>query len=314
MAAPMSTITQMIQMKHRSSTSLIKPIFFAMTPLILSGCSSLWSIDEEAPPPPPIKAVRQLQIPADLRVMRPALSPYTAALVAAQPTVTPPASNTPAAVPAPLTEPAPVTKTAEPLLFAPYFPTKVETKYPETWDTQPQYPFPWVMGASPSRVNEETVLGSGDRMMGRLFARVSYEKLIPVAGEPMLDMQAKPEVIPPEPEQGKAGFLSKLKKTVMGESKAPKAPKAPEPPAPVMLLPRSVVCEGATCLDAARDALMFDAKIKGWELLLSRRVSLHQSFQFRKNDRITLVEVHSDGKKTLDIEYGLLPTQNAVAR
>ncbi len=271
----------------------------------------MWLIDEDAPPPPPLKEVRQLKIPADLHAVRPALNPYTAAIVAAQPA--PPAqANVPATlgvIATPVLPAAATPKAVEPRLFAPYYPTEAETKYPEKWETQPQYPFPWIMGATPSRVNEETVLGSGDRMMGRLFARVSYEKLIPVTGEPMLEMPVKPVVMPPAPEQENSSFLSKIKKTIMGESSPPSAPAAT-----AKAVQKFVVCEAATCLDAARDALMADAKMKGWELLLSRRVSLHQSFQFRKNDRITLIEIDSDGKKVLDIEYGLLPTQNTITR
>ena len=85
-------------------------------------------------------------------------------------------------------------------------------------------------------------------------------------------------------------------------------------PAPVVTK-RMIQCDGgATCLDVARDELVEDAKAKGWEMLLSRRVSLHNSFQFKRGQRVVWIELNSNGKRDLDIEYTLLPVQNKVQR
>jgi hypothetical protein len=85
--------------------------------------------------------------------------------------------------------------------------------------------------------------------------------------------------------------------------------------APPASLKKSLQCEGgATCLDSARDALVEDAKAKGWVMLLSRRVSLHNSFQFSRGERVIWIELNSNGKRDLDIEYTLLPIQSTTPR
>jgi hypothetical protein len=279
---------------------------------MLSACSSLWSIDEDAPPPPPIREVRQLKIPADLSVVRPAANPYTAAILATQ-TAPAQANGSAVATLAKLPESSAVVATKpidakpakESLLFAPYFPSEPENKLPQKWETKPSYGFPWINGAEPNRVNQETLLGSGDRMTGRVFAIVNYDKNIPLQQEykPVAtESVGKQDAVIPKNE----GIYSKVKRTLFGADKKPEVIAKPEPYKPAQ---QFVQCDGATCLDAARNALVADAKIKNWEILLNRRVSLHQSFQFRKNDRIVLVEITSDGKKKIDVEYGLLPAQ-----
>ena len=310
--------------------------------VFLFGCASLWDINEDVPPPPPIREVRVLNIPSGLSATRPAANPDTAAIAATQKAVAttpnlvpvatanvaPPSRATPIPVdPVKPAESIPLDDKAttsvvpvsnEPLLFAPYFPTEVETKLPAKWETNPVYGFPWVQGAEPSRINEEIVMGSGDQMIARLFAQVSYQKNIPLTN---VKAQVKPPAVTfkfEEPLVKEESLISAIKRKMTSAPKkaAPKqaVPKQTEPivkTEPPQELQQFVICDGATCLDAARDALVADAKAKNWEMLMNRRVSLHQSFQFRKNDRIVLIEVSSDGKKKLDIEYGLLPAQSA---
>ena len=76
----------------------------------------------------------------------------------------------------------------------------------------------------------------------------------------------------------------------------------------------SIDCDGVTCLDAARDALVADAGIKGWQMLLNRRVSMHQSFQFSRSGRVIWIELNSNGKKDLSIDYSLMPKQNIAIK
>jgi hypothetical protein len=315
------SISHKFKMTHMHNSSLsisVKPVLFAALAVSLSGCSTLWNIDEDAPPSPPIREVRQIIIPADLNLIRPAVNPYTAAIAAAQQVAQPVGQPVPTAdsvsIPAvdqvneqPKSVQA-IRSAKENTLFAPYFPTEQESKAPLKWETQPAYAFPWISGAEPSRVNEETVLGSGDRMIGRFFAQISYEKNIPLT---QVVEQAPPVAIVKEsPGKNANGTVLKYLKNkifnALGASSVKEVQVANDEAKPVQTF---VQCEGATCLDAARDALVTDAKAKNWEMLLNRRVSMHQSFQFKKNDRIILIEVSSNGKKMLDVEYALLPTQ-----
>jgi hypothetical protein len=77
---------------------------------------------------------------------------------------------------------------------------------------------------------------------------------------------------------------------------------------------KKVICESVTCLDAARDALVEDAQVKGWEMLLNRRVSMHQSFQVARNGRVIWIEVNLTNPKELYIEYSLMPLQNSQSK
>ena len=191
------------------------------------------------------------------------------------------------------------------MLFAPYMPTASEATPPKTWVTDPAYDFPWLAGAKPTRVNEETLMGVGNRMFGRLFAQVEFG-----TGAIASPAQPKPEVVVAAAQQHKSGnVLSRW----FGSEGRP----APEPSVvavatlPETLHAAGVRCTGATCLDVARDMLIKDAERKGWKVLLNRRVSLHQSFQFQRDDRIVWIEANSKGKNVLDLEYGLVPSQGA---
>jgi hypothetical protein len=49
-----------------------------------------------------------------------------------------------------------------------------EKSPPTHWEVTPNYDFPWIAGALPDRVNEETTYGVGGEMFGRLFAKVAF--------------------------------------------------------------------------------------------------------------------------------------------
>ncbi len=207
----------------------------------------------------------------------------------------------------PVTPPKPMTLQADdasaaagPMLFAPYIPTVREGEVPRRWQKQPTYDFPWIPGSTPTRINEETVVGFGEQMLGRLYAHAEF------SDKPGLPVISEAVQVKPLPAPAKKG--SKNAKT------------APEsaPPVPVtapVVTKKMIQCDGgATCLDVARDELVEDAKAKGWEMMLSRRVSLHNSFQFKRGQRVVWIELNSNGKRDLDIEYTLLPVQNKVQR
>ena len=192
-----------------------------------------------------------------------------------------------------------------PMLFAPYIPTLREGEPPRRWQTQPAYDFPWVPGSIPTRINEETVVGFGEQMLGRLYAHAAFAEKAGALPAVTDTVQVKP-----------------LPATTQANKKPAKNAKTPEvapatvtPVAPPASLKKSLQCEGgATCLDSARDALVEDAKAKGWVMLLSRRVSLHNSFQFSRGERVIWIELNSNGKRDLDIEYTLLPIQSTTPR
>ena len=290
---------------------MLKQMFFragcvACVVLLLAGCNvsplNVYADNAQDIPPPPLmtRQPRLLTVPDDLRLPRatakeasatPTPSPATAPVAAAAPSpaAAPVAAPAPAAVaspaaapsapvaPAPAaTPPAPVATTAPSAppvvaanaaapvtLFAPYMPSAVETAPPKKWETLPSHDLPWVTGALPTRTNEETTMGVGQRLFGRLFAQVAFGSA-----------------------QARLAF-----------------PKSDNPAA------AQVQCETVTCLDAARDMLLKDAQDKGWRVLLNRRVSLHQSFQFQRDDRVVWVEVNVTGKNTLEMEYNLMPRQ-----
>jgi len=178
-----------------------------------------------------------------------------------------------------------------PMLFAPYIPTLREGQPPKRWQKQPSYDFPWIPGATPTRINEETVVGYGEQMLGRIYAHAAFTDRS--VNEPAIN---EPIQVKPLPAGRK------------GSKNGKSADNAPVSLSTSSL--KNVQCEGgATCLDAARDALVEDAKAKGWEMMLSRRVSLHNSFQFSRGERVIWVELNSNGKRDLDIEYTLMPIQ-----
>lgn len=259
----------------------------------------------DVPTPPSVeRQARLLQMPDDLRAPRDTafrlLLPNSS--VAAAPVVVTPLPGTakvavnapmqapapapaPAAAPGTISAPAPAAtrgpaaaaptamREPGPMMFAPYLPSAKESQPPKSWEMAPKHDFPWVTGARPARVNEESTVGVGSRMFGRLFAEVEFG----------------------------ASATAQPSRTAATTEK----PK---------LQASAVNCASTTCLDAARDMLLEDAQGKGWRMLLNRRVSLHQSFQFQRDDRVVWVEATSLGKNVLQLEYNLLPAQDSAAR
>ena len=294
--------------------------------LSLSGCSLLKWMDDDVPPPPSVqRQARLLQVPDDLRLPRdttlrvviptnvaPAAVPVATAVAA-------PAAVAPAASPvlvAPASPPAAVvvaTPAAAPdaskMMFAPYVPTSKESLPPRSWELDPKHDFPWIPGAQPARVNEETTVGVGARMFGRLFAKVEFGE-----GAMGPSTNSKVEVVTKPAPKDKAGnFISRW---FNSDADQKKTAATPTPVAMGKTAPHAsdVRCASTTCLDAARDMLIDDAQAKGWTMLLNRRVSMHQSFQFQRADRVIWVEVTSAGKNLLQLEYNLLPIQESPAR
>ena len=238
--------------------------------------------------PAPAVEAQNTPKPVSLEVSQPA----PAAVAAKAPPAAPPANPPKAVMP-----PADETAAALPMLFAPYISTLREGELPRRWQKQPSYDFPWIPGALPTRTNEETVVGYGEQMLGRLYAHASFADLVAPAPAITESVQVKPLAPAKDKKAGK-----NAKNTEAAET-APVVEKS-------VSNKKLLQCEGgATCLDAARDVLVEDAKAKGWEMLLSRRVSLHNSFQFSRGERVIWVELNSNGKRDMDIEYTLLPLQ-----
>ncbi len=217
------------------------------------------------------------------------------------PAVVTPKTMTPVAAATPSSVDEPRTPNAK-MLFAPYMPSLREGEAPRRWQKRPVYDFPWIAGAQPVRINEETVVGFGDQMLGRLYARAVFSDK---ATESSL-MESAPAVPEPAP-------------TVSDKKSRKNAQNKPvELPPVTQAAPRkkSVIhCEaGAPCLDLARDILVEDAAAKGWDMLLNRRVSLHNSFQFAKGERVVWIELTSNGGRELEMEYTLLPLQTHLQR
>ena len=292
---------------------------FVLMGAALTGCSTLLNMEDDTPPPPTPREVRQLTIPKDLAGNRPERVPLTPEAINAQKVFTPPM---PAVVMAPPVAIAPVATAPEPIkepepkvnsmLFAPYVPSVKEGSAPNKWQKQPVYDFPWIPGAEPTRVNEETVVGSGEQMLGRLYAKISFDhKPEPVvAPPPAVDTSVK-EVVG----KGKDNKKNRKGRVTDAELNAPLPPITPaEATKDLAPKPAKVVCESVTCLDAARDALVDDARIKGWEMLLNRRVSMHQSFQFARFGRVLWIELNLISPKALAIEYSLMPEQSISSK
>jgi hypothetical protein len=297
-------------------------VFIAGVSLLsLSGCSLLKLMDDEVPPPPSVqRQARLLQVPDDLRLPRdttlravfppnvaPLAAPMPGALVPAAPIVVapPPAS---AAVPSAITSSA-IAVDVSKMMFAPYVPTSKESLPPRSWELDPKHDFPWIAGAQPARVNEETTVGVGPRMFGRLFAKIEFGK-----GAVGQTTNPKVEVVTPPPKKEKSGnFISRWFNSDADQKKTAAMPTTVAIEK-TSLHASDVICASTTCLDAARDMLIDDAQAKGWTMLLNRRVSMHQSFQFQRVDRVIWVEVTSTGKNVLQLEYNILPIQESPAR
>jgi len=117
--------------KNLNGFSLI--VLAAMT----SACSSLLNMEDDTPPPPTPREVRQLSIPRDLAGNRPERSVLTPEVVNAQRPIAP-AVAVPTMAPA---VPTPeVQKEREPkinnMLFAPYMPSVKEGTVPNKWQKQ----------------------------------------------------------------------------------------------------------------------------------------------------------------------------------
>lgn len=273
---------------------------------MITACSSIVSLEEDVPPPPMPREARQLRIPADLLSNRPERSPITAAIVSTQKTILlepqnpPPLSNAQLQSAEKLADKN--SKSSE-MLFAPYIPTLKEGVEPTVWQKNPTYDFPWIPGAEPTRVNEETIVGAGEQMVGRLYARKSFIKIEPEVKEIEIVKEVKEET---NDKKNKKGKNTKIISLEINDKKSNDNLKNKNE------VGRD--CEGVTCLDIARDALVADAENKGWQMLLNRRVSMHQSFQFTKNGRVMWIELNSDGMKELLIEYSLMPKQNIASK
>ena len=145
-------------------------------PLFLFGCASALNMEDDVPAPPSPREVRQLSIPRDLAGNRPDRDPGQPSRVVVPP---PPTALMAPAVVAPAPEPVKEKEPEPPFnnkLFAPYLPSVKEGNAPNKWQKQPVYDFPWIPGAEPTRVNEETVVGAGEQMLGRLYAKMHYER------------------------------------------------------------------------------------------------------------------------------------------
>lgn len=277
--------------------------------LTLSGCGLYRAAQIEDPVAPPVvRAPNALQIPPDLRAtppLRPVARVVAASGVGGASMVASVDAGSSVAVTKSAHTPQAVAKEQEPprTLFAPYFPSSNEKALPAAWVVTPNYDFPWIAGAVPDRVNEETTYGVGSDMFGRLYAKVAFGA----------EALAKP--VDSSSGVVKEGAQKRKLTSVIPRWFSSDGAKKDEPSvqreAPKPAHAASTVCAAATCLDAARDMLLADAQSKGWKMLLNRRVSLHQSFQFDRNGRVIWIEVDSDGKNGLKIEYALLPMQNS---
>ncbi len=294
----------------KANTSLTtKATLYLASCSLMTACGSLVSLDDDIPAPPVPREARQLRIPADLATNKPERSPITAAIATTQraavaaesPATMPPAVVTPPPIVATTPSATEVAAKSPDMLFAPYIPSIKEGVVPNTWQKNPAYDFPWIPGAEPTRVNEETVVGAGEQMLGRLYAVKSYTK--PVAE--IKTVEIKPEPMAKEEIPDKKSKRSKNSKAVSLDNEVKKPTVDTEKNK--SSVESAIDCDGVTCLDAARDALVADAGTKGWQMLLNRRVSMHQSFQFSRSGRVIWIELNSNGKKDLSIEYSLMP-------
>ena len=243
------------------------------------------------------KAMRQAPASASIPLQMAPAEPVT-------PNVTPvvvlPKTTAPVAVVAPAME-EPRSANAK-MLFAPYVPSLREGEAPRKWQKNPVYDFPWIAGSQPVRINEETIVGFGDQMLGRLYARAVFA-----------DRTADTSWLDAAPVAPQAAAVVPDKKSRKNAQNKPVELMPVVNPAPKK---KSVLqCDaGAPCLDVARDILVEDAAAKGWEMLLNRRVSLHNAFQFAKGERVVWIELTSNGGHELEMEYTLLPVQSNLQR
>jgi hypothetical protein len=112
-------------------------ISLMMVAAMTSACSSFLNMEDDTPPPPTPREIRQLSIPRDLAGNRPERSPLTPEVLNAQRPISP-------AVPVPNMAPSVAVpeaqKESEPkinnMLFAPYIPSVKEGTVPNKWQKQ----------------------------------------------------------------------------------------------------------------------------------------------------------------------------------
>ena len=296
---------------HKYLTTYSKWLTLGLLLAANTACSSFLNLEDDSQPffrtvreaiTPPQPVVIDKPLTPDMAVARqttplPAAEPLqntNASTVAAKPVVA-----VAVAAPAAVDEIRPSNAT---MLFAPYVPNLREGELPRRWQKNPVYDFPWISGAQPVRINEETIVGFGDQMLGRLYARAVFSDMrtdtsrletTPVTSDPVL---AAPDKKARKNAQNKPLELTPVTNPVAKKKK-------------------HIQCDaGAPCLDMARDLLAEDAAAKGWEMLLNRRVSLHNSFQFAKGERVVWIELTSNGAQELELEYTLLPLQSNLQR
>lgn len=259
-------------MKINYSKRMLSSLFF----ISLTGCS-LWNVvrTSEAPPLQNIGGFRALEMPPNLRVNK--LPENSKSNELARALASPPPTSSAGSAVSINAVVTPLVETPVKGMFSPYFPTSATSAPPNIWTAEPKYDFPWINGSVPTRVNEEVTFGSGALMLGRLYAKVTFANH--QISEPGKSVSAKNNEIAKPPE-------------IMTAMNAEK-----------------ISCSGVTCLDVARDMLVDNAKLKNWNMVFNRRVSMHQSYQFSKDGRLIGIEIHSNGGNLLSIEYNLMPSQ-----
>jgi hypothetical protein len=295
----------------KSLTTYSKWLSLGLMLAVNTACSSFLNLEDDSQPF--FRTVRDAMTPQQPVVIDKPLTPQTAA--PSQSTALPPAEPLQNNIPSTVTaKPVTAVAVASPavmdetrpsntkMLFAPYVPNIREGELPRRWQKNPIYDFPWISGAQPVRINEETIVGFGDQMLGRLYARAVFSDMrtdssrvetAPVSSEPVVPTQDK-----------------KSRKNAQN-----KPVELPPVTNPAQKKKTIIQCDaGAPCLDMARDLLAEDAAAKGWEMLLNRRVSLHNSFQFAKGERVVWIELTSNGGQELELEYTLLPVQTNLQR
>jgi len=295
---------------HNQFNLFIKWLSFSGLLLLITACSSFLNLDDDSQPF--FRTLRDsINRNEPLTLNKPAtdlavFTEKTVLLAQAEQVVT--ENKTPAVMPkqvapapTPVVDEQPRAPNAK-MLFAPYIPSLREGEAPRKWQKKPTYDFPWITGAQPVRVNEETIVGFGDQMLGRLYAKVVFpEKSTDVTWVDVATPPAETASPTTDKKSRKSNVNKPIELTPVASSPAKK---------------KTVIqCNaGAPCLDVARDILVEDAAAKGWEMMLNRRVSLHNSFQFAKGQRVVWIELTSNGGQEMEIEYTLLPIQSELQR
>ncbi len=295
----------------KSLTTYSKWLSLGLLLAVNTACSSFLNLEDDSQPF--FRTVREAMAPNQPVVIDKPLTPQTAA--SSQTTPLPPAEPLQNNIPSTVTaKPVTAVAVASPavmddtrpsnakMLFAPYVPSLREGEQPRRWQKNPTYDFPWISGAQPVRTNEETIVGFGDQMLGRLYARAVFSDMRAESS------RAEPAAVVFEP------VVPALDKKSRKNAQNKPVELAPVN-APAAKKKKVIQCDaGAPCLDMARDLLAEDAAAKGWEMLLNRRVSLHNSFQFAKGERVVWIELTSNGGQELELEYTLLPVQTNLQR